>query len=102
MNFVSSPADVVAAKPFSSRIKVDVTDGFGNAVANGMAVTLAIESGPAGGVIIGKATGTTRNGLVTFSNATLRTAGDYLFTATAGGASVTSGDFTVSAGPPDI
>jgi len=96
VNFVQEPVNVVAGHQFSSRIEVSVTDAFGNAVANGTEVTLAVDGAPGGGAIFGKTAAVTHNGIARFSNVTLRTAGDYTLTALAGSVSAQSVSFAVS------
>jgi plastocyanin len=91
------PSGVMAGVAESPSIVVDVEDQFGNIVtANGSNVSLAVASGP--GSLSGTVTVAANNGIATFSNIILDTAGNYTLTASDGSlTSATSSSFTVSA-----
>jgi len=97
VSFTQQSADVVAGRALASPIKISVTDAFGNAVANGTMVSLAIGSAPADGAISGKTSAVTHNGIAEFAGVTLHLAGDYTLTATAGSVVARSTGITVSA-----
>jgi hypothetical protein len=84
----------------SQMIPVYAWDAFGNSVANGTTVKLAIESGPSKAKITGTTTEKTVNGTATFPGVILNTAGTTTLKATAGKASGTSTAEPVNTGPP--
>jgi hypothetical protein len=96
LSFTQASTDVVAGRQLGSRIQISATDAFGNAVANGTTITLAIDSAPTGGTIFGKLTATTHNGIAKFENVTFHTTSDYTLTATTGSVSVQLLSITVS------
>jgi subtilase family serine protease len=79
-------------------VTVAIEDQFGNLVtSNSSTVTLAVASGP--GSLAGTTTATVVNGLATFSNLSLTTAGTYTLRATDGTlTSATSGTITITGG----
>ena len=98
--FTQQAADVAAGAAFT--VAVRGMDDHGNTVAGGepFAVTLAIQSGPAGAVLSGETSRMTWTGIAEFPFLRLYKPGDYTLTATAGDVSATSSVFTVSAGAP--
>jgi uncharacterized repeat protein (TIGR03803 family) len=80
-------------------ITVDVKDQYGNIeTADSSNVTLAVNTGP--GSLTGTTTVAAVNGVATFTNVALATAGTYTLTATDGSdTSATSNSFTISAAP---
>ena len=79
--FSGFPASETAGAPFS--ITVDVASSSGGlATDDDSDVTLAISSGPSGAVLGGTVTVAAVNGVATFSNLSLNTAGTYTLTAT--------------------
>ena len=94
--FVLQPSDVTAGAADSPSIVADVEDQYGNVIlSDSSSVTLSINSGP--GAIGGTDTVSAGNGVATFDNVTLDTAGDYTLTASDGVlTSATSNSFTVS------
>jgi parallel beta-helix repeat protein len=97
--FAVAPANIIAGQQFAPRLKVAVADAFGNPAPNGTPVTLSITTGPAGAAFVGRPVALTLNGIATFPNVALHTAGDYSLTAAAGSVSVASSTFTVSPAP---
>ena len=84
----------------SPSITVDVEDQFGNLVTTDSSnVTLAVASGP--GSLSGTLTMAASNGIATFSNVKLNTAGNYTLTAGDGSLTpATSSSFAVIRHPP--
>ncbi|MGA2233806.1 MAG: choice-of-anchor tandem repeat GloVer-containing protein, partial [Tepidisphaeraceae bacterium] len=81
-------------------VVVDVVDQFGNVVtSDNSAVTLAIQSGPAGGVLSGTTIETAQNGVATFSDLSVSAAGAYVLTASDGTLAAANASFT--ANPPE-
>ena len=99
ISFESQPAAVSGHSTIGA-LKVAVTDAFGNPVANGTSVLLAIDNGPDGAVLGGKLTAITHNGIATFGNIAAERDGDYTLLVTAGDASAVSSEFTVGSVPP--
>jgi hypothetical protein len=96
LTFEQQSADAVAGHAPALPIKISVTDAFGNAVANGTTVTLALASAPDFGTINGRTTAVTHNGIAEFAGVTFPTAGEYTLAATAGSAVARSAPITVS------
>jgi uncharacterized repeat protein (TIGR03803 family) len=96
--YATQPGNVSAGSPMTPSIVIDVEDQFGNIVAgNSSNVTLAIHTGP--GSIGGTDTVAASNGVATFSNVILDTAGNYTLAATDTGLTgVDSNEFTVNPG----
>jgi uncharacterized repeat protein (TIGR03803 family) len=94
--FVQQPTNVAAGSAISPAVTVAVEDQFGNVVTgNTSSVTLALASGP--GTLGGTITVAAVNGVATFSNLTLDTAGTDTLSATDGALTIaTSGSFTVT------
>jgi hypothetical protein len=97
LGFQQQPTNVIAGVKFSPSIVVDflgATDAIvGNASAS---VKLSVASGP--GKLLGSATASAKNGVVTFSNLYFDTAGTYTLKVTSGSLpSITSETFVVSA-----
>ncbi len=92
----TQPSNVTAGVAASPSIVVNVEDQFGNIVtSDGSNVTLAVATG------VGNASGTltvsATNGVATFNDVKIDTAGSYTLTATDGSlSSATSGSFTVT------
>jgi hypothetical protein len=99
--FGQQPSNSSAGAAISPAVTVAVEDRFGNLVASDTSpVTMAIQSGPGGF----ESTSTTQvaavNGVASFSNLVLDSAGSYTLSATDGGLTpATSTSFQVSAGP---
>jgi type II secretory pathway pseudopilin PulG/protocatechuate 3,4-dioxygenase beta subunit len=81
-------------------VAVTVDDAYGNAVANGTTVTLSDASGTIGANGSCTLAQTTTNGTVTFSGCLIKKAGTDSLTASAGTATGTTSNFTVSPGRP--
>ncbi len=94
------PGASTAGSAVTGPATVEVLDSVGNGVS-GVTVTVAIASGPTGGVFTSGSTTsvqTNGSGLAIFSNLILDTAGSYTLTFSSSGlASVTSNSFVVSA-----
>jgi hypothetical protein len=74
-----------AFNPLGSPVTVDVLDGLGNVVTNSSAaVTISQNSGPSA-TLGGSTTQTAMNGVATFNNLTLDTAGTYTLAANSSG-----------------
>jgi RHS repeat-associated protein len=82
-------------------VVVDVEDRYGNIVTgNNSSVTLSIASGPAGAKLYGTTSVHAVNGVATFSNVSLDTAGDYTLRASDGLlVTAASSPFTIAPGP---
>jgi hypothetical protein len=94
--FSTQPSNVAAGAAVTPAIVVDVEDQFGNIVTtDNSSVTLSVNTGP--GTLSGTVTVTASNGIATFSNVELNTAGSYTLAAKDGSlTSATSNSFTVS------
>ena len=94
--FNQQPTNVTAGVAISPSITVDVEDQFGNIVTgDSSSVTLSINTGP--GSIGGTDTVAASNGVATFSNVKLDTAGSYALAAGDGSLTVAdSNSFTVN------
>jgi hypothetical protein len=80
-----APATAVAGVKLSPSVTVKVEDKFGNVVTgNTSSVTVAIGTGPAGGVLAGTATVAASSGVATFSTLKFNTAGNYTLKASDG------------------
>jgi uncharacterized delta-60 repeat protein len=96
--FATQPQGTTTSTALTA-VTVDVENSSGTLLTgdNSM-VTLAIASGPAGGVLGGTASVAAVGGVATFSNLSFATAGTYTLTATDGSdTSATSTSFTISA-----
>jgi hypothetical protein len=94
--FIQPPTNVVAGSDVTPAIIVDVEDSDGNVInTDDSSVTLSIASGP--GTLGGTLTVSARNGVATFSDVTLSTAGNYTLDASDGSlAGATSAGFAVT------
>jgi PKD repeat protein len=103
--FTTQPANGTAGSAFGQQPVVKLQDAFGNTITNdNQPITLAINSGPDGGVLLGANNPvTTVNGVAAFTNLEIDDAGVYTLTATGSTVSthpgmVVSGTFNVAAG----
>jgi uncharacterized delta-60 repeat protein len=96
--FATQPQDATASATLPA-VKVNVLNASGGLlVSDTSMVTLAIASGPTGGVLGGTASVAAVGGVATFSNLSFTTAGTYTLIATDGAdTSATSQSFTISA-----
>ncbi len=96
---VSTPNAPVVGQPFT--IQVELLDADGDRVVTATDnVTIAVASAPAGGTLSGTATVAAVNGLATFSNLSVNTAGAYTFTVSAPGyAAITTAPVNVVVNP---
>lgn len=83
LDFVQGPSNVKAGHVMTPPITVSVTDSSSDP-SSGVAVKLAIVSGPAGAVLNGTTKVTAENGVATFSNISLNVAGTYTLEAVHG------------------
>jgi uncharacterized repeat protein (TIGR03803 family) len=95
----TQPSNAVAGATISPAVRVEVRDANGQVVVgNQSSVTLAIASGPSGAVLGGTLTVPVVNGVATFSNLSLLTAGTYTLRAVDGSLTgADSGSFVISA-----
>jgi uncharacterized repeat protein (TIGR03803 family) len=95
--YVAQPSDVTAGVAISPSISLDVEDQYGNLVTTDSSnVTLSVDTGP--GVASGTLTVAASDGIVTFSNVKLDTAGSHTLLASDGSLTTAiSNSFTVSA-----
>ena len=93
--FLQQPENALTGAVISPAVQVQVEDADGNLVANATnVVTLALTAGTGLG---GTLTATAQNGIASFSNLTVSTAGNYTLLATSTGlTSATSAAFTVT------
>ena len=99
--FTIQPANMSAGSGISPAVAVTVQDASGNTVTTATtSITLAIGTNPASGTLSGTTTVAAVNGVATFSNLSINTAGTgYTLTAAATGlAGATSSAFNVSTG----
>ncbi len=97
-SFVQVPGQVIAGRVVQPSIIIEVLDDNGNLnMTSGVSVTLSIASGV--GTLSGTLTVTTVNGVATFKNVTIDTAGSYTLRATIAGVSTTSNSVTASTAP---
>jgi parallel beta-helix repeat protein/predicted outer membrane repeat protein len=96
--FASSSSTATAGHAVSPGYVVDIEDGDGNIVTgDDSAVTLSVATGPAGAQVGGTFSVAAVNGVATFSNLVLVTAGNYTLSAADGSLTgATSGALTVS------
>ena len=94
--FVQQPSNALASAAISPAVKVAVEDTNGNAVTSATnPVTVALTSGTG---LAGTLTVTPQNGIASFSNLTVGSAGTYTLTATSSGlTTATSTSFTIVA-----
>jgi uncharacterized delta-60 repeat protein len=97
--FAQAPSNGTTDTVITPALTVDVEDADGNLVSTDTSnVTLAIASGPAGGVLSGTATVAAVGGVATFNTLSLSPAGTYTLTATDGSyTAAASGALTISA-----
>jgi hypothetical protein len=95
LTFTQPPSETAAGAPNSPAIVVTAVDAFGNLIAQPLAVTLSVASGPAGGKMKGVHTANLFDGVVTFNDISFTVAGTYTLKATAGPVSTVSGDFNI-------
>jgi hypothetical protein len=97
LSFAQQPANTFAAKPIKPAVTVQVQDAFGNLVAAGVPVTLAIANNPGTAVLGGASAVTNSVGVATFAAVTLSKPGQgYTLVAHAGtGTSSPSSAFTI-------
>jgi hypothetical protein len=95
--FAQAPTGGTAGSAINPAIVVDVVDSNNDVVtSNDSEVTLIINTGPSGANISGTFTAAAVNGVATFANVMLNTAGNYTLQATDGMlAAATSGNFTI-------
>lgn len=98
--FRQQPFGVTAGATFNPQVQVSVADSLGNTVTTASAnITLAVNSGPAGGAMGGTATQATTSGVATFADVVFQKSGLYTLAATtADFATATSNQFFISAG----
>jgi hypothetical protein len=97
--FAPNPVSGIAGKALTPAVMVKVEDTFGNVVTtNTSTVKLSISSGPTGGTLTGGLSANAFKGIVSFTNAVLKTAGAYRLKATDGTLTAgISGSITISA-----
>jgi probable HAF family extracellular repeat protein len=96
--FSSQPSSGIAGAPLAP-VSVQIKDAFDNKTTDNSLVTMAVASGP--GTLGGTVTVRAQNGIATFSNLTLKTAGTYVLRATDGGLTpANSGTITVIPAAP--
>ena len=103
LSFTVHPSDAVAGATLSPAVKIAAVDGFGNKVTgSGLAVTVALASGPAGAVLNGARTVATTAGESSFTDLAVEKAGaGYTLGASASGLDpATSSSFAVTAADP--
>ena len=95
--FLQQPSNALTGATISPAVTVAVQDSNGNTVASATnPVTLALTSGSG---LTGTLTATLKNGVATFSNLSIVTAGSYTLSATSPSlTSATSGGFSITAG----
>jgi len=100
LQFVQQPSTVQVGSAITPAVTVEIQDAAGNRVTTASsAVTVALAT-PGGAALGGTLTVIAVNGLVTFSDLTVSTAGTYSLTAASTGlASATSTSFVVTARP---
>ncbi len=94
---VEQPTDMFAATPLHPAVTVQVEDAYGNLVAAGVKVTMALATNPSGAILGGVTATTSSAGLATFASLTVSKPGQgYTLVAHAGtGTSSASTPFTV-------
>jgi predicted outer membrane repeat protein len=99
MAYVKEPVPVTAGNPISPAVVVELKDKFGNIATNNSSnLTLAIKTGPKNATVGGIKTVAVSNGMATFADLVLNTAGSYILSATdASLPAVPSSTFAVSA-----
>ncbi|MGA3066468.1 MAG: S53 family peptidase [Tepidisphaeraceae bacterium] len=98
--FVQSPTNATAGSAISPAVTVDIENDGAPVSGDDTSVTLTIQSGPAGATLGGTVTVNASNGMATFTNLSLTTAGTYTLEATDSADSLTSApsaSFTINA-----
>jgi hypothetical protein len=97
--FVSqAPASATAGQTLNPSVLVSVEDAYGNTVtSNTSTIALSVSSGPAGFASGSTTSATTVNGMATFSNLVLDTAGSYTLNAGDGALAAAKSSVTVNA-----
>ncbi|MEI8196523.1 MAG: hypothetical protein WCI73_11490, partial [Phycisphaerae bacterium] len=97
---LQQPTTTIAGQSIAPAVTVNVQDQYGNLVTtDNSIVTMALNSGP--GTLAGTLTVVAVNGVATFSNLSLSTAGAYTLKATDGTLTLaTTSSFTVNPGAP--
>jgi|GEM_PF-4082354 len=86
MVFAQPPTNTTAGVAMAPAVRVDVEDGFGNiATASDAKITLSLRNGPAGAIVDGTFSVAAINGVATFSDVLLNTAGQYKLSAISAG-----------------
>jgi uncharacterized delta-60 repeat protein len=100
----AAPTSATAGTAFSPALVIHAEDANGNVDSlENSNVTVAIASGPTGGVLGGTPTVALQNGTATFSDLTLSKTGTYTLTATDGSfTAATTASITVTAGAADV
>ncbi len=101
LTFTQQPSNVVAASAITPAVRVTLLDPFGNvATGSSAAVTMAIGTNPAGGVLSGTTSVNASSGVATFTNLKIDKPGTgyTLVAGSSGLASVTSTPFDVQVG----
>jgi len=99
--FVQQPTDALAGVAIAPPVTVRIEDAFGNVIAaNGTAITLSIDTNPAGGTLSGTLTQNTVDGVSTYNDLNINVAGNgYTLRANAVGlADAISNPFNILAG----
>lgn len=96
---VGQPSDAFAATPLNPAVTVQVEDTYGNLVASGVSVTLALSTNPTSATLGGATATTNSAGVATFTGVTVSKSGQgYTLVAHAGtGISTASSPFTIYA-----
>ena len=103
LGFKTQPTDTVAGSTITPAVQAEMRDQFGNLVPSATdAVTVAIGTNPAGGMLSGTLTVNAGTGVATFSDLSINKAGTgYTLAASAGGLTgATSSTFNITAAPP--
>jgi hypothetical protein len=100
LKFITQPSNSVAGKSIAPAVQVAIEDANGSIVAGATTpIIIAIGTNPGTGTLAGTTTGNPANGVATFSNLNISSAGTgYTLTATAAGLTIaTSTAFNVTA-----
>ncbi len=100
--FTQLPATTTAGAAFAPAVMVTIADVSGHAVASATtAVTVALDSNPTGGALLGTTTVSAVHGIATFTDLSIQKAGPYWLRATAAGSRhKRSAMFMISAAEP--
>jgi hypothetical protein len=101
--FIQQPSNASVNGTISPAVTVEEKDQLGNVLTsdNTGQITLTLTSSN-GATLSGGGTVTVSDGVATFSNLSVNTAGTYTLTATEGGLSVASSSFTISTGSSNV